>query len=82
MNRLLTLLALATLVALPAATAMSHGDSNDDAAPSEVDVDVTADDNDPEESTFAGMSTTVVIVLVVLAILVIALVVALAARGP
>lgn len=78
MKRILTLLALLTALAMPLAAASDHGD---DAKPDKVDVDVTTND-DVEESTFAGMSTTVVIVLVVLAVLVVALVVALASRGP
>lgn len=73
-----TLLPLVGLLALLAAPlALGQNDTVDD--PPDVDVDVTTGDS-PEESTFAGLSTTVVIVLIVLAVLVVALIVAMASR--
>lgn len=74
-------LSLLTLVAPLAAAADHQTDS--------VDVDMNVEDNDggdaasngdAEESTFAGLSTTVVIILIVLAVLVVALIVAMASR--
>lgn len=66
------MLTLLTLLALPLVSAQNQTP--------EVDVDVTDDANGVEESTFAGLSTTVVIVLIVLAVLVVALIVAMASR--
>lgn len=65
-------LAMLTLLAIPLAAAQ------DDMTP-DVDVNVT-ETNEPAETTFAGLSTTVVIVLIVLAVLVVALIVAMASR--
>jgi len=72
-------LLLATLLALLAPLAMAQ--DNDTDVPDQIDVDMDVTDNDgAEESTFAGLSTTVVIILIVLAVLVVALIVAMASR--
>lgn len=73
-NKTLAILGLTLLLlALPMALAQ-----NDTGPPDAVDVN----DGDAEESTFAGLSTTVIIILIVLAVLVVALIVAMASRGP
>lgn len=81
---LIATLSLLTLVALPLAAATYH--EGGDAVDGEMNVDENVGDNgedvggDTEESTFAGLSTTVVIILIVLAVLVVALIVAMASR--
>lgn len=78
--RILMGLLIATLVAAPMAAAQNETDI-DVNPPDEVDVDVTNNDGDPDESVgFFGLSGTALIVLVVLAIIVVALIVALASR--
>ncbi|HET6403869.1 MAG TPA: hypothetical protein VFH78_04425 [Candidatus Thermoplasmatota archaeon] len=76
---------LLTALALPLAAAQetTGGDDVNVDAPDDMNVDLNVDDNDgdvAEESSFAGLSTTVVIILIVLAVLVVALIVAMASR--
>lgn len=81
---LLAMTALTTILLAFAGPALAQNESDTDVVvnpPDEVDVDVN-DNDGAEESTFAGLSTTVVIVLIVLAVLVVALIVAMASRGP
>lgn len=84
MRKLLALLSLLAMTALPIAAAQDYG--GDQASGDveinnpDVDVDADVDDDDADESTFAGLSTTVVIILIVLAVLVVALIVAMASR--
>lgn len=81
MQKLIALLSLLSIVALPFAAAQDAGDGEDkDVNVDAPDVDMNVDDNDAAESTFAGLSTTVVIILIVLAVLVVALIVAMASR--
>ncbi|HUR68190.1 MAG TPA: hypothetical protein VM370_03020 [Candidatus Thermoplasmatota archaeon] len=78
-HKLLAILGLLTLFALPMAAA---GNETNIYTPPTIDVNVHDGDGGADESTFAGLSTTVVIVLIVLAVLVVALIVAMASRGP
>jgi len=86
MRKLLALLSLLAMTALPLAAAQDganeQSDEIDVTMPDNMDVNVDDNDNggDADESTFAGLSTTVVIILIVLAVLVVALVVAMASR--
>ncbi len=80
----LALLSMLAVLALPLAVANEHGGDTDVNVNPPDDMDVNVEDNDQggdaEESTFAGLSTTVVIILIVLAVLVVALIVAMASR--
>lgn len=75
---------LALLVGVPAALAQNDtGEDDRDVVvdpPDRVDVDVTDNDGDAEESTVAGWSTTTVLVVVVVAVLLVALIAVAAGR--
>lgn len=81
MTKTLVLLSLLTTILAPLAAAQdTTNDGDKDVNVNPPDVDMNVDNNDAEESTFAGLSTTVVIILIVLAVLVVALIVAMASR--
>lgn len=79
-KHLLPVAVLAALLAVPLAAAQNDTGLDVRETPQDGNVNESTGGGEAEESTVAGLSTTVVIILVVLAVLVVALIVAMANR--